>query len=213
MDPAERLALTLIKNLRTSAATLLNTLLENPLPILAIGSVLATLCGLVFLSRRSLASLIVLGIVVLLTLLLLVSERLIVTPREQVETTLATLMDAVSSNDVSIVLALIDPAATTVRTDAETLMPLVDVQDTGATAITTDVDQASAPWTATTRCKARLRGIHHKTGATVFYFDQVDFYWVRRGDRWLLEDFAATLDGKPLDAVKSLRGNRPAAIP
>ncbi len=62
----------------------MNTLLENPLPIIAGGAVLATLCGLVFLSRRTVPSLLALAVVVLLTLLLVICERLIVTPREEV---------------------------------------------------------------------------------------------------------------------------------
>ena len=213
MDPAERVVLNFFRAMRSSEASSLNTLLENPLPILAIGAILATLCGLVFLSRRNVPSLLALVVVVLLTSLLLITEGLIVTPREEVETALSTLLDAVASNDVLSVLAMIDPAAKQVRGEAEQLMPLVDVQDTGATAIEIDVDQKASPWLATARCKGRLRGIHRKSGATVFYFDQVDFDWIRRDERWLLEGFTVYKDGKPLDAIGSLRGNRATPVP
>ncbi len=184
----------------------MNILLENPLPILAIGAVLATLCGLVFLSRRTVPSLLALAVVVLLTLLLVVTERLIVTPREEVEQALSALLAAVESNDLPSVLALIDPASANVRSDAETLMPRVDVEDTGATAIEIDIDGSAA----TVHCRGRLRGIHRSSGAAMMFFDEVEFQWVRRDEQWLLEDFVAYWNGKPLNAVESLKGKRPA---
>ena len=183
-------------------------LFENPLPILAVGAVLVTLASLVFLARRNLASLVVLAVVVVLTLLLLVVERVVVTEREEIEQTLDALLVAVQSNDVSSVLALIDPEATRVRGDAEALMPLVEVEDTGATAVETDVDTEMTPGTAITRCQGRLRGVHPSSGATVFFFDRVELHWIERDGRWLLQDFAAFEEGKPLDAVNSLRGKR-----
>jgi hypothetical protein len=187
----------------------LNTLLENPLPILAVGAMLATLCGLVFLSRRNLPSLFVFLVVVLLTLLLVITERLVVTPREEVEQALATLLAAVESNDLPAVLTRIDPQATQVRSDAETLMPLVRVEDTGATRIEIDLDMGASPPTATSRCLGRLRGIHQATGQQAMFFDQLEFRWVRRDDRWLLATYVATIDGKPLNAVNRLKANRP----
>jgi len=55
-----------------------NILLENPLPIYAAGAVLATVCGLAFLARRNLPSLFALIGVVVLTLLLVLVERMVV---------------------------------------------------------------------------------------------------------------------------------------
>jgi len=186
----------------------MNTLLENSLPILAVGAVLATLCGLVFLSRRTVPSLLVLAVVVLLTMLLVISERLIVTPREEVEQALSTLLAAVESNDLPGVLAMIDPAAANVRSDAEKLMPMVDVTDTGASALEIDVEGSSA----TVHCRGKLRGIHRSSGAAMMYFDKVEFQWVRRDEQWLLEDFVAYWKGKPLQTVESLRENRPTPV-
>ncbi len=187
----------------------MNTLLENPLPILAVGAVLATLCGLVFLSRRTVPALLALAVVVLLTLLLVITERLIVTPREEIEQALSALLAAVESNELPAVLAMIEPGAANVRRDAEKLMPRVDVTDTGATAIQIDVDGSSA----TARCQGRLRGIDRSSGAAMMFFDKVEFQWVRRGEQWLLEDFVAYWKGKPLNAVDSLKGKRVAPVP
>ena len=182
----------------------MNMLLENPLPILAVGAVLATLCGLVFLSRRSVPSLLALSVVLLLTLLLVLTERLIVTPREEVEQALSSLLTAVESNELSAVLAMIDPTAVNVRDDAEALMPMVDVTDTGASSIKIDVEGSSA----TVHCRGKLRGTHRNSGVATVFFGKVEFQWVRRGEQWLLKDFIAYWKGKPLNAVESLNGKR-----
>lgn len=186
----------------------MNTLLENPLPILAVGAVLATLTGLVFFSRRTLPTLAVFATVVIATLLLLVVEQLIITDRERVESALDDLLAAIQANDVASVVASIDPAATQMRSDAESMMPLVEVEDTGATAVQVDLNTDIDPPTAVSNCRGRLRGVHKRTGQAIMYFDQVDFHWVKRNDAWLLNDFTAYWKGKPLDAVRSLRGNR-----
>lgn len=191
----------------------MNTLLENPLPIAAVGAMLATLFGLIFLSRRSLLSLVGLGAVVLFTSLLLITEQLIVTPREEIEAAIGGMLDAIEANDVTAAVAFVDPQATELRRDVETLMPTVDVDDCGATAIQIDVDKSASPMTATANFKGRLRGVHRSSGMTVGYFDQVDFAFVYRDDRWTLADFTAYWKGKPLDAVGSLRGKQPMAVP
>jgi len=178
----------------------MNILLENPLPIIAGGAVLATLCGLVFLSRRTVPALLALAVVVLLTLLLVVTEKLIITPREEVEQALSALLAAVESNELPDVLALLDVNGQVVRMDAEALMQKITVEDTGATAISINIDEGTSPLKATSRCKGRLRGVY-QSGAAFFYLDQVEFRWIKRDDRWLLLHYVVYQNGKPLDAV------------
>ena len=172
---------------------------------------LATFFGLVFLARRSLLPLVGLGAVVLFTSLLLVTEMLIVTPREQVEVAIDDILDAIEANDVKGVLALVDPSATQVRTDVETLMPMVKVDDTGATAVKIECE-GREPTEATSTFQGRVRGVHAKSGIAVFYFDKVELHWTRSKGVWLLDDFTAYWKGKPLNAVSSLRGSQPAAV-
>jgi branched-subunit amino acid ABC-type transport system permease component len=191
----------------------LEILLEKPLPIAAVGALLAAVCVAVFLARRNLPALLVLGVVVLLTWLLLVTERLVVTPREEVEQALLTIVSAVRANDLSQVLTQIDPQAASVRSDVELLMPLVQVEDAGATAMEVEVDTTANPQQATSRCQGRLRGVHRRSGATLFFFDTVELDWVLRDQQWLLEDFTPYKAGEPLDAVESLRGQQPRAVP
>lgn len=189
----------------------MTTLTENPLSILAVGAILATVCGMIFLSRRNLPSLVAFGAVVLFTSLFLVTEQLIVTPREQVEASIDEILDAIQTNEVSKVLALVDPAASQMRARVETLMPKVKVEDTGATAVEIECEGRN-PTEATSRFKGRLLGVHSGSGMAVRYLDEVELNWTRNDGRWLLSDFTAYWRGKPLDAVGSLSGSRPSAV-
>lgn len=187
----------------------MNFLLENPLPIYAVGAVLATICGLVFLARRNLPSLFALIGVVGLTLLLVLVERMVVTEHEQVETTLQQLMANLEAGAVPAVLALIDPEAAQMRADIEVLMPQADIEDTGATAVRIEVDTDAEPLTATSYFRGRVDGIHRSSGMRLFFFDEVEISWVKRGDAWLAEAYAVQLKGKRINPVESMRDNRP----
>ena len=189
----------------------METLPENPVPICAVGAVLATLCGLAVLSRRNLASLVALAVVVSVALLLLTVELLVVTERESVEAALSEIITAVGNNQVATVVALVDPSSAEVRADVEKLMPMVKVKDTSATTIRTEIENAATPLVATTHFRGRLQGIHERTGQQLFYFDEVEITWIRRDSGWLMQDFVAYRGGKPIDAVRSLRRNR--AVP
>ncbi len=193
-----------------NGSIILKTLFENPLPILAVGAVLATLCGLAFLSRRDLKSLLAFAAVLALTLVMVGVETWVVTPREEVELAMEALLRAVKSNQTSSILALIDPEATKIRSDAEKLIPRITVEDTGATAVKITLGPATPATSASLSCKGRLRGIHRSSGQPFMFFDRLEVEWVKREGLWLLEGYTAYLKGKPLNAVNSLQGNRPA---
>lgn len=187
----------------------MNTLLENPFPIYAGGALLATFCGLVFLARRNLPSLLTLVGAVLLTLVLIITERMVVTDAEEIQVVTETLMVALERNDVPGVIAAIDPAATEVRSHAETLMPLVRVSDTGAASIQVVVDATAVPLAAVSEFHAKVDGIHTRSGMRLFYFDKVLMNWTKKEGRWLLTDYTPMHQGRPISAVESVRENRP----
>lgn len=187
------------------------TLLENPLPIYAVGAVLATVSGLAFLARRSLPSLFALIGVVVLTLLLVIVERVVVTEREQVESALQQLMADVEAGDMLAVLARIDSGAVQMRGDVEKLMPQAEIKDTGATAVRVEVDADAEPMTATSQFRGKIDGVHRRSGMRVFFFDEVEIRWVKRGDVWLAEAYAVKIKGKAIDPVSSMRSKRPAS--
>jgi len=184
---------------------------ENPVPILAVGAVVATLCGLVFLSKRTLPALFALLGVVLLTLLLVVCEWWVVTEREEVELALAELLAAVEANDMQATVALVDTAAANLRSDIELGMPMVKVSDTGASAVNITVDSSVDPHEATSRFRGKLQGVYVRSGMKVLYFDDVEMHWVKRDDQWLLESFVEYLEtGSLIHAIESVQGNRAA---
>lgn len=189
----------------------MTTLLENPVAIVAIGALAATVAMVVFLARRSLESLITLVGIVLATLLALAVERFVVTDREQVQSGVAAMLEAIEANDLQGVLAWIDPAAKTMRADASALMPQIKVEKARALGkVEVTVDLAKQPPTARCTFRAFLQGVHTKSGMQVAYFNQqVDIDWVKRGDTWLMDGYTAYYDGKPINAVKSAAGNRP----
>jgi hypothetical protein len=189
----------------------MSVLVENPLVITVVGGVLATLALVVFLARRSLASLLTLGGILVATLLLILVERLVLTDREQVETALESVLAAVEANDMPAALTWIDSAAVNVRADVQALMPLVKVDKARTLGdIEVTVDDAADPPTAMSRFRAFLDGVHGSSGMRVAYFNQqVDVQWIKRGERWLINGYTAYYDDQPIDAVGSARGNRP----
>jgi len=184
----------------------MTTLLEDPVPICAVGAVLATICGLAFLARRNLPSLMALVGVVLASLLLVLVEQLVVTDREEVETAVDELMLAIEENDLPAVVATIDPAAVEVRSDAESLMPQVRIEDTGSSSLRVEVNTDAEGTTAVAKFRGKVDGIHKSSGQRVFYFEEVHLFWIKRDQRWLVTDYRVHTEGMPIDAVDGLQG-------
>jgi len=186
-------------------------MLENPVALAALGGLLATVALVVFMARRSLASLVALGAIVLVTLVALAVERYVVTHREQIQANLAATLAAVEANDLAGVLAHIDPAAQTMRADAGALMPQIKVEKARALGkVEVAIDLQQQPPTAASTFRAFLQGVHTKSGMQVAYFNQqVDLQWILRDGRWLMDGYTAYYDGKPINAVRSAAGNRP----
>ena len=90
-------------------------LFENPIAILSVGAMLAVLATVVHLQLRTKGSLITVFAVVVATAMLLAVERLIVTPREEVQQTLNDLAKRIAANDLPGVVTFIEPGAKQVR--------------------------------------------------------------------------------------------------
>jgi hypothetical protein len=186
----------------------MNLLLENPLPIWSLGAVGLAIAVIVFLAKRSLASILGVVGVIAATVLLLLVESAVITPSEEIEQSLTDLMAAIEANDVAAVVAMIAPTAKAIRTEAETLMPQVKVRETGATSVRVAVDETASPLRATSFFRGRIDGTHARTGVRVFYFDQVEIDWQKSGDKWLVIDYRAKFRGKPITASDGLRAAR-----
>jgi hypothetical protein len=188
----------------------MSMLLENPLPIAVVGALAAVMAGIVLAARRTGGALAALVGVIAATLVLLAVERLVVTDREDVENSLAGVMEAIRANDAAGLVAFIDPGAAGVRADAESLMPQMHVDVANAASVEVELEAAPEPTRAVATFRAFLHGTHERSGTPIAYVNQqVDLEWAKSGDRWLITGYTAYFDGQPIDAVSSARGNRP----
>lgn len=162
-------------------------LLENPAPIWVVGAILLTMAGIVYASLRTPAALAAMIFIVALTAAALCAEYFYLTPREQVQTALEDLMAAVEADDVPGVLALLAPTSSTIRGDAETLMPLFEI-DKARTTGTTEVELTGEE-TAIAHARVFVQVRHKRSGIRGGDFAEVDFTYRRQGDRWLVEDY------------------------
>lgn len=173
----------------------MNYLAENALPIWVGGAVLLTLAVVVYSQLRNTASLIAILVVLLLTATLLVVEHLIITPREAVERTLYDLAAAIEADDLPGVLRFIAPQSAEVRSDAETLMPLVDVEKArilGTPEIT--VNETGQPATATVNCQGLVDVTVKQNGMKTPYTDHVQIHFVESNSAWLIESYTPKRD-------------------
>jgi hypothetical protein len=170
-------------------------LFENPVAIWCGGAVLLTLAIVVHLQMRTRASLLAIAVIVLLTAALLIAERLIVTPREEVQQTLDQLAARIEANDLPGVLTFIVPASKAVRADAESLMPLVTVNRAAIVStpeITVNMD--GQPATADVSCQGLVDVTVKQNGMQGPYLDRVKIHFVRSGNRWLIESYTPQKD-------------------
>jgi hypothetical protein len=186
----------------------MNLFFENPLPIWGLGAVALAIAATVYFAKKSGRSLGGVVAVIVATALLLYIERQVITPSEEVELAVVEIMDAIQANDVPGVVALIDPSATKVRTDAETLMPQVKVNATGNSSLRVELDESASPAKATSFFRGKIDGVHSRTGARAIYFDQVEVDWQKSGDKWLVVDYRAKFRRKPINASDGIRAIR-----
>ena len=184
----------------------MTALFENPIPIYAVSAVLITLCILIFFNRRDLPSIIGMITIVLLAISMVMLERWVVTDREQVENAVVDIMLAIEANDVPGVLDFVDPEDAQLRSDVETMLPMVNVRDTSVTSLEVELAEGSEPLTA----QARFRGKVdlQKREWRYVYFDRVDLDWVKHGDRWHLQGYTPYNRGKPVDARRSIQSQQ-----
>lgn len=171
----------------------MNYLAENALPIWMGGAVAFTMALVVYLQTRSNRALLGNVAVIAATAALLLAEWLMETPREAVERTLYELAATVEANDVPGALRFLSPTADTeIRSDIETLMPLVDIER--ARVIGTpqiEVDDGPGAKSATVKCRGIIVATTKQNGMKGGAEDELTIGFVHRGDRWLLLDYTS----------------------
>jgi len=173
----------------------MNWLAENSLPIWMGGAVALTMAMVVYLQTRANKALLGAVAVVAVTAALLAAEWLMETPREAVERTLYQLADAVEANDVPGTLMFIVPSANQMRTDVETLMPRVKIEQANILGTPDiDVDLTPNPPEASVRCRVFVHATDKQGGMKGGDMSELVIAFVRDGNRWLVKDYTSSRD-------------------
>lgn len=165
-------------------------LAENPLPIWIVGFLLVFLAWVTYLNLKTTKSLLLIPAAVLLMVGLLLAEWLIETPREAVRRTLGELMAAIEADDLPGTLGYISSSAAAVRADAESLMPLVTVDQANVIDVPNiDVDEAANPPEAVALVQAFFDVTLERNGMRQPIVDWVHVTFVLEDGRWLVRDY------------------------
>jgi hypothetical protein len=168
----------------------MNWLAENALMIWVGGAVMLTLAIVIYSQVRTLGALLGIVAVAAVTAMLLLAEHFMETPREAVERTLFELAGRVEANDVAGTLAYIVPESNQMRTDVETLMPQVIIDQANIMGTPeTVVDMSRNPPEARVDCRGFLHATMKQNGMKGGDMTELRITFVRRGDRWLVKDY------------------------
>ena len=171
-------------------------LLENSAPIWIAGAILITMAGIVYSSLRTDAALFGVALAILLTIAGLVGEHFYQTPREQVQAALYALFDTIESDDLPGVLTRLAPGASTIRADAENLMPRFDIAKTRASGpidVVFPGDDTTASQ-ATAGVSVFVHATHNQSGMRGGNMARVEFQLERQSGKWLVRDYSVSKD-------------------
>jgi len=180
---------------------------EDPKLLIAAGVLIEALLAVALVkSGRAVLIAVMVGVFAIV-LAGVVVERMIVTPREEVETTLYTAARQVEHNDVEGVLSHVDPAAADFRAAVRSWLPQIRVHDVAIRSLRIAVNQRKNPPTARADFVGRVHGDFNETGfdqTTVLRQFSVEFR--KQGQRWLMTGYQ---DREPFGAVRyDEEGNR-----
>ncbi len=169
--------------------------LDGPLVFGALGALLITMAAIAYGMTGTPTSQVAVLVAILLTIGLIVFERVWETPREQVTSATNALLDAIEEDDLPGVLKLIDPAAVQMRSDAEVLMPQFEIENAGMGELRIEFSGEQNPSEATVSTqKALIKAKHLKSGMIGAYFDTLELQIKRTGDQWLFIDYQPSTD-------------------
>jgi len=168
----------------------MSPLTEDPTLLIAAGVLIEALLAVALVkSGRTVLIAVMVGVLAIVLAGVIV-ERLIVTPREEVETTLYTAAREVEQNDVQGVLSHVDPAAADLRANVRSWLPKIRVREVAIRSLRIEVNRHKNPPTARADFVGRVHGDFHETGfdqTTVLRQFTVEFR--KQGDRWLMTSY------------------------
>jgi hypothetical protein len=165
-------------------------LAEHALPIWIFGVLLVLLAWVTYLNLRTTWSLLLIPAAVALVAALLWAEWLIETPREAVRRRLDELADAIEADDLPTTLTYISTAAPEVRSEAQTLMPQVDVETANVVEVPAiEVDMAAQPPRAELLVHAFINATRRRDGMKQGMLDWLRVTFVLEDGKWVVQDY------------------------
>ncbi|HWC88095.1 MAG TPA: hypothetical protein VG433_00510 [Pirellulales bacterium] len=162
---------------------------ENPWPFLLVGLLVEVVLVVILISTGRGALLSAIAGVAVLNIVLLVTERIVVTDREQVAATLDELAGALTTGDAPTVLAFIAPSATELRARAEHGLQQVKINEARVLpGLQVTLSERADPPSATAAFNARF-SFKLLRGAAAPYEIGLRHFFVnleKRDGRWLL---------------------------
>jgi hypothetical protein len=164
-------------------------LFEASLPLVAAAGVAAVAAGVWWLRSQERWMLVTAGVLALIAGGLHLADRLVVTDRERLTTLLHGLATAAERQDLTTILAAIDPAATDLRDEAERMITRHQPREVRITKLFVDVDPAAEPVTAIADLIVRASGRvgDQATEASSLVGGTVELR--KQGERWLVDGF------------------------
>lgn len=160
-------------------------LFENPLPLLFVGVVVEAILITLFYGTRKKVWLAPIVGVLLLLIALVVVERVVVTPREEVEQTIDQIAAALRANDVDAVLAHLSGSARESRSRARWALGRVQINGVKVSGLEVTVNSLTSPPSA----KAVFSGVikfddRKKEYPYRVYASKFEIDLRKEGDRW-----------------------------
>ena len=165
----------------------MDTFFENPLPLLFVGVIVeAILISLLYGTHKKVWLLPIVGVLLVLVALVLV-ERIVVTPREEVECTVDQIADALRANDINAVLARLSDSARESRSRAKWALGRIEINGVKVSGLEVTVNSLRSPPTAKAvfsgvlKFDDRKKEYPYRAHAAKF---EVDFR--KEGGRWMV---------------------------
>ena len=162
--------------------------LESPWPAVVSGLAVALVLAIVFLRTGRGRILGAAGVVLLVTVALVVLERMVVTEPEQIEHTLDEICAAVERNDTERVHSFIAPAAESIHTQADRYLERFTFDHAKVTGdLVIKLDEKASPPNAVATFIARA-DVRDRKGQSVYShaIQRVEVAMQKPGDRWLV---------------------------
>jgi len=131
-------------------------LLEDPTTVLTAGILIQVLLAVVLVKTGRGAVLLAMGGVFVLTILLVVVEFTVVTPREEIENTLYSAATAAEANDLDQFMTFIDPASAAGFSEVQSRMPRFDIKSVRLGQLQVEVDDSGESTAAQARMIASV---------------------------------------------------------